>query len=136
MKRKALLHKYTELLAYIFWGAATTVVNYCVYFLCTELLRIHYLASNVIAWVAAVLFAFGVNKVFVFASKNWQWGTVWPELWKFVSARLLSGGLETLILFLFVELLRWNDGVVKVGASVLVVVLNYVISKAIIFKKD
>lgn len=132
---KKLLKKYKELISYVFWGAATTAVNYCVYFLCTQLLQIQYLISNVLSWVAAVAFAFVVNKLFVFASKSWKAGTVLPELWKFVSARILSGVMETGILFLFVELLKLPDGFVKVAAGVLVILLNYVISKWLIFKQ-
>lgn len=132
---KRLFEKYKELISYVFWGAATTAVNYCVYFLCTQLFRVHYLVSNVLAWVAAVAFAFVVNKLFVFASKSWAWRRTVSELWKFVSARVLSGVLETGILFLFVELLKLPDGPVKVAAGVLVIILNYAVSKWLIFKK-
>lgn len=132
---KELFAKYKELISYVFWGAATTAVNYCVYFLCTQVFLVHYLVSNVLAWVAAVAFAFVVNKLFVFASKSWAWRKTFSELWKFVSARILSGVLETGILFLFVELLRLPDGPVKVAAGVLVIILNYAVSKWLIFKK-
>ena len=132
---KELFTKYKELISYVFWGAATTAVNYCVYFLCTQLLQIQSLVSNVLSWVAAVAFAFVVNKLFVFASKSWKAGIVLPELWKFVSARILSGVMETGILFLFVSVLSLPDGPVKVAAGVLVILLNYVISKWLIFKK-
>ena len=132
---KELFTKYKELISYVFWGAATTAANYCVYFLCTQLLQIQYLVSNVLSWVAAVAFAFVVNKLFVFASKSWKAGIVLPELWKFVSARILSGVMETGILFLFVSVLSLPDGPVKVAAGVLVILLNYVISKWLIFKK-
>ena len=132
---KKMFEKYKELISYVFWGGATTVVNYCVYFLCTKLLMVNYLVSNVLSWVAAVSFAFVVNKLFVFASKSWAVNIVFSELWKFVSARILSGVMETGILFLFVSLLKLPDAPVKIGASVLVIVINYVISKWLIFKK-
>lgn len=132
---KKLFEKYKELISYVFWGGATTVVNYCVYFLCTKLLMVNYLVSNVLSWVAAVSFAFVVNKLFVFASKSWAAGTVLPELWKFVSARILSGVMETGILFLFVSLLKLPDGPVKITAGILVIILNYAVSKWLIFKK-
>lgn len=132
---KNLYLKYKELISYIFWGVATTVVNYVVYFLCTRLFQINYLASNVISWIAAVAFAFLVNKLFVFASTSWARKTVFAELWKFVSARILSGALETGILFVFVSLLHMPDGIVKIAAGVIVVILNYIISKLFIFRK-
>ncbi len=128
------MQRHRELISYIFWGAATTVVNYVVYFGCTELLRIYYVAGNMIAWLAAVAFAFVVNKLLVFRSQGWGRDQVLSELWKFVSARALSGALETGLLFLFVTILRFPHGPVKLAAGVLVVLLNYVVSKLLIFK--
>lgn len=136
VKLRALFVKYKELISYVFWGAATTAVNYAIYFPCTCLLRLDHIVSNVIAWVVAVLFAFIVNKAFVFASSSWNRSTVLSELWKFVSARLFSGGLETLLLFIFVNLLHVSDGIVKILAGVVVILLNYAVSKVFIFKKN
>ncbi len=129
------VEKYKELLSYIFWGAASTAVNYGVYFLCTKPLQLDYLTSNVIAWVVSVAFAFVVNKLFVFESRSLAVKTVLSELWKFVSARIFSGVLETGILFVFVTLLHMNDSVVKIAAGVIVIILNYVMSKLLIFNK-
>ena len=129
------VEKYKELLSYIFWGAASTAVNYGVYFLCTKPLQLDYLTSNVIAWVVSVAFSFVVNKLFVFESRSLAVKTVLSELWKFVSARIFSGVLETGILFVFVTLLHMNDSVVKIAAGVIVIILNYVMSKLLIFNK-
>ena len=130
-----MFEKYKELIAYVFWGAMTTAVNYCVYFLLTKLLLVNYLVSNVAAWVVAVVFAFVVNKLFVFDSKSWALKTVFAEGWKFLSARILSGALETGLLFLFVSVLKLPDGPVKIAVSILVVILNYLISKLFIFRR-
>lgn len=135
MNLKELFVKYKELISYGFWGIATTVVNYAVYFLCTQGLQFNYLLSNVISWVVAVIFAFLVNKVFVFHSNIWKWNTLFDELWKFISARVLSGAMETLALFIFVDLLHFHDGVIKIIVGILVILLNYVISKLLVFKK-
>lgn len=133
---KKLLTKYWELIAYGFWGAATTVVNYAVYFLCTRLFHIDPLVSNALAWAVAVAFAYVVNKLFVFASRSWRRAIVFRELWQFVSARILSGALETLILFIFVNLLKYDDGIVKIIANILVIIINYFLSKFLIFRKS
>ena len=133
---KGVFLRYRELVSYVFWGGMTTVVNYAVYFLCTDVFQIHYLISNVIAWSVAVAFAFLVNKWLVFQSKSWARSTVFRELWQFLSARILSGVLETGILWLFVDLLRFSDALVKIAASILVVILNYALSKWIIFRKN
>lgn len=129
------LTKHRELISYIFWGAATTAVNYAVYFTATEMLHVHYVASNILAWVLAVAFAFVVNKRLVFRSKSWAAKTMLPELWKFVSARILSGAMETGLLFLFVTLAQLPHQPVKLAVSVLVVIANYAVSKWLIFKK-
>lgn len=131
----ALLHKHRELISYVFWGVATTVVNYVVYFLFTEGFQLHYLASNIIAWAVSVLFAYFVNKLFVFQSRTWVWQVALRELWQMTASRLFTLGLETAILWIFVEMLHQDDTIVKLAVSVVVAVTNYVLSKFIIFKK-
>ena len=75
------------------------------------------------------------NKPFVFRSHDWSAKTVVPELTKFIGTRLGSGGLETLVLLVFVDILRGNGNVWKLLTSVLVVVLNYIGSKLLVFRK-
>ena len=132
---RALLSRHREILSYVFWGVMTTAVNYVSYLLLTEGLRIHYLAGTVIAWVLSVLFAYFVNKLFVFQSRDWAWRVALRELWQMVASRLFSLGLEMGILWLFVDKLHYNDAIVKLCANVAVVVVNYVLSKFIIFRK-
>ena len=134
-KIRMLIRKYYDILAYLFFGVLTTAVNYIVYLPCYNLLHISAAASNVIAWVAAVAFAYLTNKPFVFKSHDWSAKTVVPELTKFVGSRVLSGALETAIIFVTVDLLCWNGNIMKLVTSVLVVVLNYVASKLLVFRK-
>ena len=91
--------------------------------------------SNVLAWVVAVAFAYLTNKPFVFKSHDWSWAVVWPELVKFVSCRIGSGVLETGIIWLCVDMLGWNGVVMKLITAVLVIILNYIGSKLLVFKK-
>lgn len=128
--------KLIELLSYGFFGAATTAVNYIVYWLLSRKLGLDTLVTNVLAWVAAVAFAYVVNKLFVFRSRSWERSVVVREVWQFCSARLLSLGLEEMCLVIFSRLLGINDLVVKVFAAVLVIILNYAVSKLVIFKKE
>ncbi len=130
-----LIRKHYDILAYLFFGVLTTAVNYVVYLPCYNLLHLSASLSNVIAWVVAVAFAYLTNKPFVFKSHDWSAKTVIPELSKFVGSRVLSGALETAIIFITVDLLCWNGNVMKLVTSVLVVILNYVASKLIVFKK-
>ena len=130
-----LIIKHYDILAYLFFGVLTTVVNYIVYLPCYNMLHISASLSNVIAWVAAVAFAYLTNKPFVFKSHDWSAKTVLPELTKFVGSRVLSGALETAIIFVTVDLLLWNGNIMKLVTSVIVVILNYVASKLLVFRK-
>ena len=134
-KIKKLVEKHWDILSYLFFGGLTTVVNYIVYLPCYNLLHLSATVSNGIAWVVAVAFAFLTNKPFVFKSHDWSAKTVWPELVKFVGCRVGSGLLETGILFLCVDMLAWNGNIWKLVTSVLVVILNYVGSKLLVFRK-
>lgn len=134
-KLRALIEKYWDVVTYLFFGVLTTVVNYLVYLPVYNLLGISAAVSNAIAWVAAVAFAFLTNKPFVFKSHDWSAKTVLPELTKFVSCRVASGAIETVILLVTVDMLNWNGNIWKLVTSVLVVVWNYVASKLLVFKK-
>lgn len=133
-KIKALIVKYYDVLAYLFFGGLTTVVNYLVYLPCYNWLRLSASVSNVIAWVVAVAFAYLTNKPFVFKCNDWSWKTVGPELAKFVGCRVGSGFLETAIIFVTVDLMTWNGNWMKLITSVLVVILNYFGSKLLVFR--
>ena len=113
----------------------TTVVNYLVYLPCYNILGMSAATSNMIAWVVAVAFAYLTNKPWVFKSHDWSLQTVVPELTKFVGCRIGSGALETGIIFLTVDLLNWNGNAMKLVTSVLVVILNYIGSKLLVFRK-
>ena len=132
---KTLLEKYRDVIVYLVFGVLTTAVNYVVYLPCYNVLHLSGSASNAIAWVGAVAFAYVTNKPFVFRSHDWSAKTVLPELTKFVGCRLGSGVLETAIIFLTVDLMAWNGNIMKLATSVLVVVLNYIGSKVLVFKK-
>ena len=140
-----------ETIAYLIFGIATTLVNYVCFWLCYNILFgcTASLAANAIAFVAAVIFAFVVNKVFVFESKSWRWNVLKKEIPSFVASRIASFGIEELGLWVSEDLLCLNkfilitvagqsvDGVVaaKVILSVVVVIVNYIFCKWFVFKK-
>ncbi len=134
-KIKKLIKQYWDILPYLIFGVLTTVVNYLVYLPAYNILGLSAAVSNAIAWVVAVAFAYLTNKPFVFKSYDWSKETVIPELTKFVSCRVASGVMETGIIFVAVDLLGWNAIIWKLVTSVLVVILNYIFSKLIVFKK-
>lgn len=132
---KLLLSKYYDVISYLVFGVLTTVVNYLVYLPCYNLLGLPAVISNLIAWVVAVAFAYLTNKPFVFKSHDWSAKTVVPELTKFVGTRVASGALESAIIWVTVDFLGWNGNVWKLITSVLVVVMNYIGSKLLVFRR-
>ena len=125
----------TELVAYLFAGVATTVVNYVVYFIATRMLGLGVMAGTWTAWVVAVAFAYVVNKVFVFHTHCGSATALVKEAAGFAAMRLASLGMETVIMYVTVEMLGLNDLVMKLLTNFLVIILNYVFSKLFIFKK-
>ena len=134
-KIRNLIVKYWDIISYLFFGVCTTIVNYMIYLPCYNLLGISATVSNMIAWVVAVAFAYLTNKPFVFKSHDWSKATVIPELTRFIGCRIGSGAAETLVLFLAVDLLGWNGNIWKLITQVMVVVLNYIGSKLLVFTK-
>ena len=132
---KKLYEQYRDVFWYGIFGVLTTIVNYVVYIPCYNLLHMSGAASNAVAWVVAVAFAFLTNKPFVFKSHDWSAKVLWPELGKFVVCRIGSGLLETLIIFVTVDCLVWDGNWMKLFTNILVIVLNYFGSKLLVFGK-
>ena len=139
-----------ETVSYLIFGVLTTAVNYVVFHLCYSAMGAKgSVVANAIAFVAAVIFAFVVNKLFVFESKSWAIAVLRREIPPFLASRVASFGIEELGLLICEGLLHWNqvvlitlgdtpiDGVTvaKLGLSVIVVILNYVFCKWLVFKK-
>ena len=134
-KWQARILRYSDILVYLFLGVLTTAVNYLVYLTCHSYLNFSAGVSNVIAWCVAVIFAFVTNKPFVFKSCDWSANVLFPELGKFLGCRVGSGILETVFLSVTVDFLNWNGLWMKLIASVIVIILNYVGSKLLVFRK-
>ena len=130
-----LVKKYWSILSYLFFGVVTTVVNLAVYYLCYHAWGISSDLSTVIAWVIAVLTAFLTNKPFVFGSHDWSMKVLLPEAGSFFGCRLGSGVLELVLMHVTVEMLGWPGMLMKLLVNVLVVIINYVASKLLVFRK-
>ena len=133
-KLKSIMIKYWDVLMYLLFGGLTTLVSFLVYALFYNVFEYSATVSNVVSWVIAVAFAYLTNKPFVFKSYDWSLKIVCPELGKFVGCRIGSGIFETAFLALTVDVLNWNGLVMKVVASIVVVILNYIASKLFVFK--
>ena len=134
-KLKALFLKYKEVLLYLIFGGLTTVVSLVSFWLCTYPLRINVLIANVISWICAVTFAYFTNAKWVFEAKPQSPREAFGQFVSFYAGRLATLGVEEAILLVFVTLLHGNEMLVKLIAQLVVVVLNYVVSKLFVFKK-
>lgn len=130
-----LIKKNKEFILYGFFGVCTTIVNIAVYAVSYNLLNISNVVSTVIAWIIAVLFAYVTNKLFVFESKSWKADVIVKECISFFGCRFLTGVLDVAIMYVSVDLLNLNNLLFKIISNILVIILNYVASKLIIFKK-
>ena len=137
MKEKIsyLLEKYKDVIPYAFFGVLTTLINLVGYWVLAHPLHIPTVPSTVIAWFLAVLFAYVTNRRWVFVSYAHGFSEILKEMISFFTCRLATGVLDTGCMFLFVDVLHFNDVLIKFLANVLVIVLNYVASKLIIFRK-
>ncbi len=149
-KIKQLLIKYKELIVYAVFGVLTTVVNLIVFALFSKLLgNEKYLVSNIVAWFAAVSFSYVTNKIWVFESKSWKTRVLLKEIPSFFAARVLTLGIEEAGLYFLVDILSFSDIslsvfsfeisgelIAKAVVAVVVVIVNYIFSKLVIFKKD
>ena len=148
-KIKELILKYKELIVYVIFGGLTTVVNLVVFTVSGMVLGDEkYLISNVIAWFAAVVFAYVNNKLWVFEIKSWDAKVLLKEVPSFFAARVASFVIEEIGLYVFVDLLSFNEISIKalsfeIGGeliakamlAVVVVVLNYIFSKLVVFRR-
>ncbi|MDD3364101.1 MAG: GtrA family protein [Syntrophomonas sp.] len=125
--------KYKTVILYLAFGGLTTLVNIIAYLSLTKLLGIQYIISNVFAWIVSVVFAYVTNRLFVFASRGKGLIFILKECSAFIGCRLFSGLVDTINMYVMIDLLHFNDLLVKIIANIFVIVLNYVFSKRIIF---
>lgn len=128
--------KNKEIINYLIFGVLTTVVSFVVYFIFAKVFKIDEVISNVISWFFSVLFAFVTNKLYVFESKETGKKTLLKEIISFYLARLFTGVVCDLGVFaLMVKTFKINDVLSKLVTQVIVIILNYVLSKLIVFRK-
>lgn len=124
--------RHREGLLYLFFGVLTTAVSWGVFYLFAYPLALDELLANLLSWIAAVLFAFFTNRKWVFRTHG---GGVIREMGLFFGARLGTLAFEELVIFLFVTTLSQDAMTVKIIGNIAVLVLNYVLSKLIVFKE-
>ena len=133
---KRLSVKYRELILYGIFGFGATAINIAAFWALNSLLGMHYIPSNVIAWIVAFAFAFVTNKLLVFGSKSWKSRDAIREMIGFLVARLATLVLDMFLMWVFIDKFSWNTVVSKIIVNVIVIVTNYVASKFWIFNKE
>ena len=125
-----LVRKYDEIIRYIIAGILTTIVSIASYNLLRNI-NIDYKICTILSWILAVIFAYFINKLFVFKSQK----NNIKEFINFILARLLSLFIEFIFMMIMVDFININDRIAKLIVQFIVLVLNYVFSKFFVFKK-
>ncbi len=129
-----LCKKYKSVILYLVFGVLTTIVNIVAYFLLDFNRLFNTVINTSIAWVVAVIFAYVTNKKWVFESKVEGFKDNFKEMMSFFGCRIATGLMDVGIMFVFVDILRYDDMIIKIASNVLVVILNYVGSKLLVFR--
>lgn len=135
---KKIYQKYHEIINYLIFGVLTTIVSLGSYYLLTSFIfnpndAIELQITNILSWIFAVTFAYFTNRKYVFNSKD---KNILVEMVKFYLARLTSLLIDMLLMYIFVSYLKYNDKIIKVIVQIIVVTMNYIFSKILIFKNQ
>lgn len=128
-------NRYREQILYLVFGGVTTLISIITYAVFTELADINILIANILSWIISVAVAYATNKSVVFRSDKKGVAQVLTEALSFYAGRLLTLLIEEAILFVFIDLAKLPNMPVKIIAQIIIIVLNYIISKVFIFKK-
>ena len=135
-----LWNKYKSVIAYLFWGVVTTIVNIGVFQWLSSGIHWNYQLANIIAWFVSVLVAYLTNKVWVFGSHYRTFRAFIVEFIKFYFYRALTLLIDIVFMYVGVTLLGFDSAiqqlVVKILDNVVVVIANYIFSKWLIFKSN
>lgn len=134
-KIKELIKKNKEIISYLIFGVATTIVSIISYFIFAKLFNINPIISNILSWIVSVLFAYITNRKYVFESKITNKKEIAKEMISFFGCRIFSGIIDTGMFTIMIEMIGINDGIAKIITQVVVIVLNYILSKLITFRK-
>lgn len=130
---KKLFYRHKEIILYVFFGGLTTLCNVLAYLLLVYPLKINELVATAIAWLISVVFAYLTNRKWVFESRETGVKAIMVEAIRFLSARLFSGGVDLAIMAIFVTVCGFNDVLIKLISNIMVIVLNFILSKIFVF---
>lgn len=136
MKRYDCINKLQELVSYFIFGAISFMLNIVIYFMSVRYLRFHYLAANIFAWIISVVFSFVSNKLLVFQNYAGTWTEWMKQGMMFLSARLITGAVDMLGMFIMVDVVCIEQLLSKITMNIIVIIINYGLSKLWIFRKS
>ncbi len=125
--------RHREVLLYLLFGGLTTVISIGSFWLCEDGLGIQVHIANTISWLLAVLFAFVTNRLWVFQAPA-KGAALWMQLLRFYGGRLATFLAEEVILLVFITWLDFHELTVKIAAQIVVLILNYIVSKLFVFR--
>lgn len=129
-----ILQKYRELILYVVFGVFTTVCNFVVYVIATRLFNLSIEIANILGWFLSVLFAYITHRQYVFLSDE-HGKNIIKELFSFYGSRLFTGLLDFGGMWLLADYLKFNDMITKVMLNIVIIILNFVLSKFLVFQK-
>lgn len=134
-KMRNAFKKHRHIISYLFFGVLTTAVDSAFFYPLYNLAHWNITLCKTIAWIAAVIFAYFTNKIYVYNSRDWSAKVAIPEFLQFVGSRLASFILTIVLIFITAEVLLWNGNIMNILVAVLVVIMNYLTGKILFRKK-
>ncbi len=133
----AFIKKYREMILYMLCGIPTVVTNFGVYFIMANF-NISTVICGIAAQLASIVVAYITNRMVVFQNKHHGKKAVFKEFIWFLSFRVLSGAIDVVALVVLVDKLGFaqHEFLIKVCATIFVIIFNYVASKCVIFKDE
>ena len=131
----SLYKKFKMQINYLLFGIITTIVNILCYVIFYNLFNVSNVTSTIIAWFGAVVTAYITNKLYVFESRSFKPQILFKEITSFFGGRIATGVIDVFIMWISVDILLFNSTLIKIISNIIVIILNYIISKLIVFKR-
>jgi len=134
---KKIYIKYKKIINYLIFGVLTTIINLLTYYILTNTILnplndIELQIANIFSWIISVTVAYITNKLYVFETKE---KNILKEIINFFASRIITLILDILFMYIFVSILKLNDQIIKLLVTILIIIINYMLSKFFVFKK-
>ena len=131
---RSLYIKYKEAILYLFFGGLAFLLNMFLFAILINV-SIDELLANIIAWVITVIFAYVTNTIWVFSARPTSFKSMIIQICQFFSGRIITLIIEEVLLLIFISIMGFNSIIVKFISQVIVIVMNYIISKIWVYRE-